>query len=148
MRLRSIDVSFIVRLLHSSQKPRAAPSNDATPQTANNQKVSSVAHHAKNKDKKKKQQSRSNHVNPPTAGTADTEQSPHFFTAKCQPIVTKYLITRHEPTVTLAHTLLHFPGETGAKGRALMSPQSEGLDGCCRRNQRAIHTANRPVYIL
>lgn len=41
-----------------------------------------------------------------------------------------------------------FPGETGAKGMALMSPQSEGVDGCCRRNQRAIHTANRPVYIL
>lgn len=103
-----------VRLLHSSQQPEAPRAKDETPQEQHNRKVSSVAPHA----------TKHNTRNPllttltPTADTADTERSPHFLLPSANPVVTKYLVTRHESTVTLAHTLLHWSGaRDGARER-------------------------------
>lgn len=95
-----------VRLLHSSQQPEAPRAKDETPQEQHNRKVSSVAPHAT-------KHTHTHTRNPllttltPTADTADTERSPHFLLPSANPVVTKYLVTRHESTVTLAHTLLH-----------------------------------------
>lgn len=89
-------------------------------------------------------QSSSNDVNPHCGHC-------RHWAVYCQVPTRRHEISRNQTWVdcyTCPHVTALIRGERRSQGTALMSPQDGGVGGCCRRNQRAIHTADRPVYIL